>query len=89
MICLEVLLIKKQNIMEKVLDTQAQTISADDKKKLKPQKEGFFKKIKKVFFDSLEDDTETEESASEAAEGTSEAVGEKRTYRRECSKRIV
>lgn len=61
----------------KSADTQAQTISADDKKKLKPQKEGFFKKIKKVFFDSLEDDTETEESASEAAEGTSEAVGEK------------
>ena len=62
---------------EKSADTQAQTISADDKKKLKPQKEGFFKKIKKVFFDSLEDDTETAESASEAAEGTSEAVGEK------------
>lgn len=55
---------------EKSADTQAQTISADDKKKLKPQKEGFFKKIKKVFFDSLEDDTETAESASEA-------VGEK------------
>ena len=51
---------------EKSADTQAQTISADDKKKLKPQKEGFFKKIKKVFFDSLEDDTETAESASEA-----------------------
>ena len=51
--------------------------SADDKKKLKPQKEGFFKKIKKVFFDSLEDDTETVESVSEAAESTSEAVGEK------------
>ena len=62
---------------EKSADTQAQTISADDKKKLKPQKEGFFKKIKKVFFDSLEDDTETAESASEAAESTSEAVGEK------------
>ena len=30
-----------------------------------------------MFFDSLEDDTETAESASEAAEGTSEAVGEK------------
>lgn len=62
---------------EKSADTQAQTISADDKKKLKPQKEGFFKKIKKVFFDSLEDDTETVESASEAAESASEAVGEK------------
>lgn len=61
----------------KSADTQAQTISADDKKKLKPQKEGFFKKIKKVFFDSLEDDTETAESASEAAESASEAVGEK------------
>lgn len=62
---------------EKSADTQAQTISADDKKKLKPQKEGFFKKIKKVFFDSLEDDTETAESASETAESASEAVGEK------------
>ena len=62
---------------EKSADTQAQTISADDKKKLKPQKEGFFKKIKKVFFDSLEDDTETAESASEAAESASEAVGDK------------
>lgn len=49
-------------------DTQVQTISADDKKKLKPQKEGFFKKIKKVFFDSLEDDTETAENSSEAVE---------------------
>ena len=28
--------------MKKSADTQAQTISADDKKKLKPQKEGFF-----------------------------------------------
>lgn len=61
---------------EKSADTQAQTISADDKKKLKPQKEGFFKKIKKVFFDSLEDDTEAE-NASKVAESASEAVGEK------------
>lgn len=60
---------------EKSADTQAQTISADDKKKLKPQKEGFFKKIKKVFFDSLEDDTETAESASEAV-GEKESIEE-------------
>ena len=60
---------------EKSADTQAQTISADDKKKLKPQKEGFFKKIKKVFFDSLEDDTETVESASEAV-GEKESIEE-------------
>lgn len=59
----------------KSADTQAQTISADDKKKLKPQKEGFFKKIKKVFFDSLEDDTETAESASEAV-GEKESIEE-------------
>lgn len=61
---------------EKSADTPVQTISADDKKKLKPQKEGFFKKIKKVFFDSLEDDTEAE-NASKVAESASEAVGEK------------
>ena len=44
---------------EKSADTQAQTISADDKKKLKPQKEGFFKKIKKVFFDRSDPDVLT------------------------------
>ena len=59
----------------KSADTQAQTISADDKKKLKSQKEGFFKKIKKVFFDSLEDDTETAESASETV-GEKESIEE-------------
>lgn len=41
-------------------------INAADKKKLKPKKESFFKKIKKVFFDSLEDDTEAAENMAEA-----------------------
>lgn len=46
-------------------NSKADEINAADKKKLKPKKESFFKKIKKVFFDSLEDDAESAEAAAE------------------------
>ena len=67
----------------KSADTQAQTISADDKEKVKTtERTGFFKKIKKVFFDSLEDDTEN-------CRECIRSCWRERKYRRECSKRFV
>lgn len=53
-------------------DIKADGINAADKKKLKkkPEKEGFFRKIKKVFFDSLEDDKESADDVVKESENT-------------------
>lgn len=67
--------IQPDNIGSDVADNKkADGINAADKKKLKPKKESFFKKIKKVFFDSLEDDTEAAENMAEAGLAKEEAA---------------